>query len=111
MSERHTVTMNADGHPAEWSPVRELARPRYAARGSVTVDHAGIADEVVVEVGLGDDESKDAVLTMERPGRFLIPSVIPANERVAVRCRGRSARRPVTITLELEPAGASSSER
>jgi hypothetical protein len=105
MGERHTVTVNVDGRPGQWGPVHEVARPSYPARGSVTVDHAGVADEVVVEVGLGDDESKDAVLTMERPGRFHIPGVIPAHERVAIRCRGRSPGRPVTVTLELERAG------
>ena len=105
MAERRTVTVTADGHPEAWGAMQELARPRYRARGSVTVDHAGVADDVVVELGLGDDESKDAVLTMERPGRYQIPGVIAPHERVVVRCRARSTGRPVTLTLELEPAG------
>ena len=106
MAERHTLTVNADGAPGRRGRVHEIARPTYPARGSVTVDHAGIADDVVVELGLGDDESKDAVLTMERPGRYQIPGRIPAHERVAIRCRAASPGRPVTVTLELNLAEA-----
>ena len=85
-------------------PFHGVTRTRYRARAVVMITHDDQWESVVIEVALGDSNAERTVLRINRQGRFAVPEVVPADERISVRCHGLQLGIPVTIVIELYPA-------
>ena len=97
---RHTITAKT-GSVVE--PFHGVTRSRYRAHAIAKINHDDQWESVVIEVALGESNAERTALRIGRRG-FEIPEIVPADERISVRCRGLRPGIPLSIVIELYPA-------